>query len=140
MEAQNNNNEQKTNPKFNDISPFGYSEYVEINLGTSRMVILSGQLALDEKGNTLGLGNFEVQAECIFSNIKKILEKAGGSMNNIVKLNNYFVDIKNLPAYRTIRNKYIDTKHPPAQTSVEVKQLFSTDVLLEVEVTAIINN
>lgn len=59
-------------------------------------------------------------------------------MKNIIKLNNYFTDISNLPIFRTIRNKYIDTLQPPAQTSVEVKQLFRADVMLEIEITAII--
>lgn len=130
--------DQKAQLQFHDISPFGYSEYVDIDLGTAKMLVFSGQLALDVKGNTVGLGNFEQQAEFIFSSIKKTLEKAGGSMKNIIKLNNYFVDIANLPLYRTIRNKYIDTTQPPAQTSVEVKQLFSKEVLLEVELTAVI--
>ena len=124
--------------RYNDISSFGYSQYVEIDLGTSKMLILSGQLALDAEGNTVGLNNFEHQAEFIFSTIEKILRRAGGDMGNIVKLNNYFSDISNLPKYRTIRNRYIDTTKPPAQTSVEVKQLFRKDVMLEVEVTAVI--
>lgn len=130
--------DQKAKLQFHDISPFGYSEYVEIDLGVAKMLVFSGQLALDAKGNIVGLGNFEQQTEFIFSSIKKTLEKAGGSMKNIIKLNNYFVDIVNLPLYRTIRNKYIDTTQPPAQTSVEVKQLFSKEVLLEVELTAVI--
>jgi 2-iminobutanoate/2-iminopropanoate deaminase len=124
--------------KFNEVSQFGYSEYVEIDLGAAKMVILSGQLALNADGNTVGLGNFEQQAEYIFSAIRRILEKVGGSTNDIIKLNNYFTDISNLPLYRTIRNKYINTANPPAQTSVEVTQLFRKDVLLEVEVTAVI--
>ncbi|WP_228455339.1 RidA family protein [Chryseobacterium sp. Tr-659] len=124
--------------KHNEISQFGYSEYVEINLGTAKMLVFSGQLALDANGNTVGLGNFEQQAEYIFSNIQKKLAKAGGSMKNIIKLNNYFTDISHLPTFRTIRNKYINTAQPPAQTSVEVKQLFRPDVLLEIEVTAVI--
>lgn len=124
--------------KHHEISQFGYSEYVEIDLGNARMLIFSGQLALDKNGNTVGIGNFEQQAEYIFKNIQKKLENAGGSIKNIVKLNNYFTDISNLPAFRTIRNRYIDTTQPPAQTSVEVKQLFRADVMLEVEFTAVI--
>ncbi|HWW42175.1 RidA family protein [Pedobacter sp.] len=125
--------------KHHEISQFGYSEYVEIDLGTAKMLVFSGQLALDNDGNTVGAGNFEQQAEYIFSSIQKKLEKAGGSLKNIIKLNNYFTDISNLPAFRTIRNKYIDTTQPPAQTSVEVKQLFRADVMLEVEFMAVIN-
>lgn len=124
--------------KHHEISPFGYSEYVEIDLGIAKMLVFSGQLALNSNGNTVGVGNFEQQAEYIFSTIQKKLEQAGGSMKNIIKLNNYFTDISNLPAFRTIRNKYIDTAQPPAQTSVEVKQLFRKDVMLGVEFTAVI--
>ncbi|OPC66672.1 endoribonuclease L-PSP [Elizabethkingia bruuniana] len=124
--------------RHHEISQFGYSEYVEIDLGTAKMLVFSGQLALDSNGNTVGVGNFEQQAEHIFSTIQKKLEQEGGSMKNIVKLNNYFTDISNLPAFRTIRNKYIDTAQPPAQTSVEVKQLFRKDVMLEVEFAAVI--
>lgn len=124
--------------KHHEISQFGYSEYVEIDLGTAKMLVFSGQLALNSDGKTVGIGSFEKQTEYIFSAIQKKLEKAGGSMKNIIKLNNYFTDISNLPAFRTIRNKYIDTAKPPAQTSVEVKQLFRADVMLEIEVTAII--
>lgn len=136
VNAQNSNKNNMV--KHHEISQFGYSEYVEIDLGTAKMLVFSGQLALDSDGNTVGVGNFEQQAAYIFSTIQKKLEKAGGSMKNIVKLNNYFTDISNLPAFRTIRNKYIDTTQPPAQTSVEVKQLFRADVMLEVELTAVI--
>lgn len=58
--------DQKAKLKFNDISRYGYSEYVEIDLGTAKMLVFSGQLALDAEGNTIGLGNFEQQAEYIF--------------------------------------------------------------------------
>lgn len=53
--------------KHHEISPFGYSEYVEIDLGTAKMLVFSGQLALDSDGNTVGVGNFEQQAAYIFS-------------------------------------------------------------------------
>ncbi|NIG54555.1 RidA family protein [Chitinophaga sp. Cy-1792] len=126
--------------KHNEISQFGYSEYVEIDLGTAKMLFFSGQLALDPDGNTVGVGDFELQTEYIFSNIQQKLQTAGGNMKDIIKLNNYFTDISNLPSFRLIRNRYIDTTRPPVQTSVEVKQLFRADVLLEIEVTAVIKN
>lgn len=125
--------------KFNDITPIGYAQYVEIDLGIAKMIILSGQVAVDMEGNTLGKENFEQQTECIFTTIKKILEKAGGNMDNIVKLNNYLTDISNLPLFRNVRDRHINTAHPPASTAVEVSRLFRDDILLEIEATAIID-
>ena len=125
--------------KFKDISPAGYSKYVEVDLGTSKMVILSGQVAFDADGNTVGKGNFEQQAEHIFSGIKQIVEKAGGTMENVVKLTNYLTDISNLPVFKKVRDKYINLAQPPASTTMEVSRFVKDDLLLEVEVTAIIS-
>ncbi|OQP50283.1 endoribonuclease L-PSP [Niastella yeongjuensis] len=123
---------------FKDISA-GYSKYVEVDLGASKMVILSGQVAFDANGNTVGKDDFEQQAEHIFQSIKSIVEKAGGSMDNVIKLTNYVTDVANLPVFRKVRDKYINTAQPPASTTMEVSKFVKDDLLLEVEATAIIS-
>jgi enamine deaminase RidA (YjgF/YER057c/UK114 family) len=51
-----------------------------------------------------------------------------------VKLNNYLVDIKShLGIYREVRDKYVNTKSPPASTTVGVPALARDDALYEVE-------
>src|SRR5262245_56173955 len=124
--------------KFNDIAS-GYAQYVEIDLGTAKMVIISGQVPIDAEGNTVGVGNFEQQTEFVFSSIKKILEKAGGRFENVAKLTNYLTDISNLPVFRQVRDRYVNSVQPPASSSVEVSGLARKDLLVEVEVTAVIN-
>ncbi|MBO9199552.1 MULTISPECIES: RidA family protein [Niastella] len=124
---------------FKDISPAGYSKYVEVDLGVSKMIILSGQVAFDADGNTVGKDNFEQQAEHIFSGIKQIVEKAGGNMNNVVKLTNYLTDVSNLPVFKKVRDKYINLATPPASTTLEVSRFVKDELLLEVEAIAIIN-
>ena len=124
--------------KFKDISA-GYSKYVEVDLGDSKMIILSGQVAFDANGNTVGKDNFEQQAEHIFQSIKSIVEKAGGSMENVIKLTNYLTDVSNLPVFKKVRDRYINTAQPPASTTMEVSKFVKDDLLLEVEVTAIIS-
>ncbi len=123
---------------FKDISA-GYSKYVEVDLGTSKMVFLSGQVAFDANGNTVGKDDFEQQAEHIFQSIKSIVEKAGGSMDNVIKLTNYVTDVANLPTFRKVRDKYINTNQPPASTTMEVSKFVKDDLLLEVEVVAVIS-
>lgn len=125
--------------KFKDIAASGYSKYVEIDLGASKMIILSGQVAFDADGNTVGKDNFEQQAEHIFQSIKGIVEKAGGSMENVVKLTNYLTDVADLPVFKKVRDRYINLAQPPASTTMEVSQFVKADLLLEVEATAIIS-
>ena len=119
-------------------TPKGYSHAAVIDLGTCKMLILSGQVALDNKGNLVGKDDFGKQAEQVFQNIKNIVEAAGGKMDNVVKLGFYVLDVKQVPALRTVRDKYINTKNPPASTLVQVSKLFRDDILLEVEATAVI--
>ncbi|WP_343743557.1 RidA family protein [Chitinophaga sp.] len=119
--------------------PNGYSQAAIINLGTGKMIILSGQVPLNVKGELVGKDNFEQQAEQVFVNIQKIIEASGGKMSDIVKLSYFILDTKNLKTLRAVRDKYVDVQHPPASTLVQVSRLFRDDVLLEIEATAVIS-
>lgn len=119
-------------------TPHGYTHAVEVDLGTCKMLIISGQVALDPKGNLVGPGDYEKQTEQVFTNIKNIVESAGGKMENVVKLGFFTRDISQIQKIRTVRDRFINTKNPPASTLVEVSKLFRDDVLIEIEATAII--
>jgi enamine deaminase RidA (YjgF/YER057c/UK114 family) len=125
------------NPE-NVWTPKGFSQAVEIDLGNSKMVLISGQVALDKAGNLVGKDDFATQAKQIFQNIKLILENSGGSMNNLVKLNFYLRDVSQIQTLRNIRDQFINTQSPPASTLVEVSKLFREDILIEIEATAIV--
>ena len=119
-------------------TPKGYSHAAVIDLGNSKMLIISGQIAFDINGVLVGSNDFEKQAVQVFTNLKNILEAHGGKMENIVKTGVFITDAANIPMYREIRNKYIDQKNPPASTAVVVKELFGPGLMIEVEATAII--
>lgn len=125
------------NPKSLSL-PKGYSQAAEIDMGSSRMIIMAGQVALDKNGNLAGKGDLAKQINQCFMNIKSIVQDAGGTMNNIVKLNYYIKDVSKAQLLRDIRDKYINTKTPPASTLVEVSKLFRDDILIEIEATAVI--
>lgn len=116
----------------------GYAQAVEIDLGQSKMVLLAGQVPLDVNGKTVGIGDLGLQSEQVFENIKKIIEAAGGTMNDLVKTVIYIRDISQISKFRTARDKYINLKQPPVSTLVEVSKLFREEVLIEIEATAII--
>jgi 2-iminobutanoate/2-iminopropanoate deaminase len=119
-------------------TPKGYSHVAVIDLGTSRMLILSGQVGLDKAGKLAGIGDVAAQIEQTFANIKAIVESQGGTMGDVVKLSYYLLDVANIQTLRTIRDKYINVNHPPASTLVQVSKLFRDDVLVEIEATAVI--
>lgn len=119
-------------------APKGYSQLAEVNLGTGKMLILSGQVAFDPKGNLVGAGDMGKQTEQVFINIKNIVESAGGTMDNVIKLNYFMKDLSQIGKVRQVRDKYINNKIPPTSTLVEVSKLFRDDVLIEIEATAII--
>jgi enamine deaminase RidA (YjgF/YER057c/UK114 family) len=111
--------------------PGGYSHVVEIT-GPSRIVYIAGQLGLKPDGSVAG--DFRAQVTQAFENLKSALAAVGAGFENVVKLNNYLVDIKtNLPHYREVRDKYVNTAAPPASTTVGVAALARPDCLFEAE-------
>lgn len=119
-------------------TPKGYSHAAVVDLGTCHLLVLSGQVPLDSKGNLVGKDNLAMQTEQVFQNIKNILAEFGGTMDHIIKIGVFMVDVSQIQTFRNSRDKYISVNNPPASTLVEVSQLFREDVLIEVEATAII--
>jgi len=110
--------------------PVGYTHVVEITV-PGRIVYISGQLGFGRDGRA---GDFRAQATQAFENLKAALAAIGAGFDNVVKLNNYIVDIhRNLPIYREVRDKYVNTATPPASTTVGVPALAREGALYEVE-------
>ena len=135
--AQSSPNVQLINPET-VATPRGYSHAAVIDLGNCKMVIMSGQVAFDPKGNLVCPNDIAKQTEQVFRNIKSIVEAAGGKMDHLVKLGYFTTDVTRIADVRTIRDQFINTKTPPASTLVQVNKLFREDVLIEIEATAII--
>jgi len=119
-------------------TPHGYSQAAMIDLGNSRMVIISGQVALDAKGNLVGKDDLEKQTEQVFVNIKNIVEEVGGTMKDVIKLSYFTTDVSKIQSIRNVRDKFITVQSPPASTLVQVSKLFRDDILIEIEATAVI--
>jgi reactive intermediate/imine deaminase len=117
----------------------GYSHSVEIDLGNSKMVIISGQIALDNKGNLIGKDNLAEQTEQVFINIKKIVTESGGTMDDVIKIGIYMIDITQVQTMRDVRNKFFNQQKSPTSTLVQVSKLVRDDLLIEIDATAIIS-
>ncbi|MEV3856359.1 RidA family protein [Streptomyces sp. NPDC050095] len=113
----------------------GYSHVV---VGEGRLVVVSGQIALDGNGELVGAGDAAAQARQVFENLRRCLAAAGATFTDVVKLTYFVTDIGILPQVREARDAHIDTKRPPASSAVQVAALFRPDLLLEVEAMAIL--
>ena len=99
-------------------APRGYTHVVETK-GPSRTIYLSGQLGMTADGKFAGApGDFRAQAVQCFENIKSALAAVGATFEHVVKVNNYLVDMAHLPIYFEVRDRYVDTKAPPASTTI----------------------
>jgi len=114
----------------------GYSQVAVVSGGT--LVFIAGQVALDRSGNVTGKGDFRAQAQQVFENLKSAVEFAGGTFNDVIKLNTYFLDSSHLPQFREVRDRYINLTQPPASTAVQVSRLFRPEFLIEVEAVAVV--
>src|SRR5262249_7812857 len=117
-------------------NPPGNSHVVEAT-GPVRTVDCTGQLGI-EKAGKMG-ANAREQIEIAFEKVKAALTSVGASFGNVVKLNNYIVDIgTNLAHYREVRDKYVNTAAPPASTTIGVPQLARPAALFEIEAIAVL--
>jgi enamine deaminase RidA (YjgF/YER057c/UK114 family) len=101
---------------------------------------ISGQVARPFEGGTglVGTDEYE-QSKQIFARIERIIKAAGGTMDNLVKMTIYVVDItRNTEVWRARREFF--TGDFPASTLVEVSSLAKPEVLVEIEAVAYFGN
>ena len=99
-------------------------------------LFISGQVARPlEGGRTLVGGNEYEQAKQIFSRIEAICEGAGGSLDDIVKMTIFMVNIRNNTEVWRARREFF-TGDFPASTLVEVRSLAGPETLVEIEAVA----
>ena len=104
------------------------------------MVVVSGQIAQDERGELVGSGDPAAQARQVFENLRRCLAAAGAGFGDVVKLTFFVLDVDDLPAVRGARDAVIDTARPPASTAVQVAALFAPGYLLEAEAWALVDD
>jgi len=118
--------------------PRGYTQVVE-STGPGCTVYLSGQLGMTPDGQFAGApGDFRAQAVQCFENLKAGLAAVGGKFEHVVKITNFFVDMAHLPTFFEVRDRYVNTKAPPASTAIEIGRLARDGALFEIEAVAVI--
>jgi len=85
-------------------------------------VYLSGQTPVDPLTGKLVSGTTEQMTERVLENLKAALVKAGGTLNDVVKVTVYITDMSNFAKVNAVYGKYFD-RTPPARACVQVAAL-----------------
>ena len=116
--------------------PPGYTHVVETT-GPGRTVYIAGQLGIDPSGKMAS--DFRGQTVQAFENLKSALAAVGAEFKDVVKINNYLVDIPaNIGTFREVRDQYLNMAAPPASTAVGVPALARPGALFEIEAIAVL--
>jgi reactive intermediate/imine deaminase len=113
-----------------------YSHGIKIPLAGADLIFVTGQKAMDSKGNVLFPGDMEKQTEVVFENIRKVLAEAGADIEDIVKAQIFTLNIKEFDKISKVRNRYFE-KTLPVSVMVEVPRLSKEGCLIEIAVTAV---
>ncbi len=102
------------------------------------ILFVAGQVALDEQLRVVGEGDARAQARQAWTNIKRVVEAAGGTMENVGRIVIYLARIEDAPREQEVRRDFFPGGDYPACTLVQVAKLGLPDLLMEIEVTAVL--
>lgn len=87
-----------------------------------KTVYFSGQIPLDPTTGAMVSGDFDAHVRRVFDNLKAVAEAAGGTLDQMVKLNVYLLDLANFAAVNECMSDYFSEPYP-ARAAVAVSQL-----------------
>ena len=119
--------------------PTGYSHVAIVAAG--KQIHVAGQVAFNADGQLVGKGDVGAQAEQVYTNLGAALAAAGASLRDVFKLVTYVVNLtpEKAAAVRAVRMKYLGDGPYPASTMVGVTSLVNPDLLVEIEVIAMVS-
>ena len=118
--------------------PTGHFSQATVAEARGRRVFISGMTARKADGAIAGVGDIEAQTRQVCENIKSAVETAGGTMDDICRVDVYVRNIEHFDKIHKVRREYFKAP-PPASTMVEVTKMVSPDYLIEINAIAVLN-
>lgn len=112
----------------------GYSKSVRVG----NIIEVAGTTAVDTEGQVVGAGDISKQTDYILNKIRNALNHAGSKMSDVIRTRMYLTDINDWEAVARVHGDiFSDIK--PVSTLVEVSGLIDKELLIEVEVSAVVS-
>ena len=117
--------------------PSGHFSQATVVEARGRLVFISGMTARRADGSIAGIGDIEAQTRQVCENLKSAVEAAGGTLDDICRVDVYVRNMEHFDQIHKVRREYF--KAPaPASTMVEVCKMTSPDYLIEINAIAAI--
>ncbi len=120
--------------QVHSLEKWPYSHGVKVG----NLLFIAGQVALDSELRLIGAGDVEVQARQVWTNIKMVVEAAGGKVTDVVRVTTFVLDINSFEAIHKVRKEFFPDGRYPTATGVQVVKLGLPGLLLETEAFAVI--
>ncbi|WP_315834855.1 RidA family protein [Bradyrhizobium prioriisuperbiae] len=124
-----------TSPKLRQ--PNGHFSQATAIEARGRFVFLSGMTSRRADGSIAGIGNIEEQTRQVCENLKAAVEEAGGTLDDICRVDVYVRNMEHFDAIHKVRREYF-TGIAPASTMVEICKMTSPDYLIEINAIAVL--
>jgi 2-iminobutanoate/2-iminopropanoate deaminase len=119
------------------LDPDPYAPYrLSQGFRVGDLLLISGQTAIDETGELVGIGDFDAQADQTFRNLARVLEAGGSSLKHVVKVTIFLTAMTNFSKIVELRERWFTPPYP-ADTIVEVRSLYRPEVEIEIEAIAV---
>jgi len=117
--------------------PNGHFSQATAIAARGKLVFISGMTARKADGSIAGVGDITVQTRQVCENVKAAVEEAGGTLDDVVRVDVYVRNMEHFEAIHKVRREYF--KPPlPASTMVEVTKMTSPDYLIEINAIAVV--
>jgi len=117
--------------------PSGHFSQAVAVKATGTLVFISGMVARRPDGTIAGLGDVEEQTRQVCENLKAAVEAAGGTLDDICRVDVYIRNMEHFDCIHKVRREYFKAP-PPASTMVEVTKFTSPDYLIEINAIAVV--
>jgi reactive intermediate/imine deaminase len=101
-------------------------------IAAGRILFVAGQVALDEEGRLVGRGDAAAQARQVLTNLKRVIEGAGGSMANVARTTVYLTHLDDRGPVGNVRAEFFSAP-APANTLLVVTSLAQPEFLVEID-------
>jgi 2-iminobutanoate/2-iminopropanoate deaminase len=86
-------------------------------------IFTSGHAAVDVEALSISLGDLASETHATLSNLRRTLEKAGSSLDRVLKVTAYITDMNQFAVFNSVYGKFFPGPKVPARTCVEVSRL-----------------
>ncbi|WP_198664499.1 RidA family protein [Jiangella endophytica] len=119
--------------------PNGHFAQAVLVTAPAKLLFISGMTARTADGGIAGVGDITEQTHQVCRNLRAAVTAAGGTLDDLVRLDVYVRDIGAFEAIHAVRRQYF-TADPPASTMVEVSGFVKPEYLIEINAIAAVGN